>query len=180
MYGCYSSSYTMKRLIILTIAFIITIAAIPGCSGTRQIKVDPPLDSTAVRDMVNSRSFVFIPQFVNPIGGRRRDLSSDFEFIVTKDSLISYLPFFGRGYVAPISPSDVDYDFTSKQFSYNVIPARKGWTISIKPTDQQYLRELFFRVFNNGSASLNVTSLDRSSISYDGYVTQRKEKEPTK
>ena len=170
----------MKRSNIFTIAVIISTAAILGCSGSRPIKVDPPLDSTAVRNMIHARNYVFIPQYVNPMTGRRRDLSSGFELIVTKDSLISYLPFFGRGYIAPISPSDVDYDFTSKNFSYSVTPARKGWNISIKPTDQQYLREMYFRVFNNGSASLNVTSMDRSSISYDGYLMHRKEKEPKK
>lgn len=164
----------MKARNILPVVIILIAAAISGCSNTRKIKVEAPLDSTAVRNMLDSQSFIFIPRYVNPMSGRRRDLTPDFELSVSKDSLISYLPYFGRGYIAPVSPSDVDFDFTSKKFTYIVTPARKGWNISIKVQDQTYLRELYFRIFGNASASLTITGIDRSSISYDGYISRRR------
>jgi hypothetical protein len=165
----------MKIRDILPAVLVLLLAgAIPGCSNSRKITVDPPLDSTAVRNMLDSQRFTFIPRFVNPMSGRRRDLDQGYELSISKDSLISYLPYFGRGYIAPISPSDVDYDFTSTKFTYSVTPARRGWNISIKAQDQTYLRELYFRVFNNATASLTITSLDRSSISYDGYLIRRR------
>ncbi|MEJ7674164.1 MAG: DUF4251 domain-containing protein [Chitinophagaceae bacterium] len=99
---------------------------------------------------------------------------------VSKDTVISYLPFFGRGYIAPISPSDVDFDFTSTKFTNTTTTANRGWNVSIKPKDQTYLRELYFRIFDNASASLNITSLDRSSISFEGYITERKSKAASK
>lgn len=145
-----------------------------GCSSTRNLKADPPLDSTAIRRMIDSPSFVFVARYVNPWNGRRRDLTSGYDILVSKDTIISYLPFFGRGYTAPISPSDVDFDFTSTKFSYNVKPARRGWEISIKPRDKMGVQELFFRIFDNGTGTINVTSIDRSAISYDGYITRRK------
>lgn len=152
-------------------SFIIAFAAITwSCSPTRNIKVDPPLDSIVAKNMILSHAFVFIPRYVNPMSGRRRELSSGFEISLSKDSIISYLPFMGRGYIAPLSPSDIDYDFTSTHFTIDVIPARKGWNISIKPTDQPFLRELYFTLFDNGKGRLNITSLNRSSISYDGYI----------
>ena len=167
----------MKAAKFLPAVFIfITGMIILGCSNTRKIKIDTPLDSTAVRNLIVSQSFVFIPQFVNPMNGRKRDLTPGFEISISKDTIISYLPYFGRGYIAPVSPSDVDYDFTSTKFTYTVTPARKGWNISIKPRDQTYLSELYFRIFTDASASLNITSMDRSSISYDGYITERKSK----
>jgi hypothetical protein len=155
------------------VCMIIAVTAIFGCSNTRHVKADPPLDSVAVRNMIEAKNFVFIPQYVNPMSGRRRDLSSGFQLSIVKDTLISYLPFFGRGYTAPISPSDVDFDFTSTKFTYTVTPIRKGWTILVKPLDRTYLRELYFRIYDNASASLTVTSIDRSAISYDGYITGR-------
>lgn len=165
----------MKTKNILPVVFILIIAAaISGCSNTRKIISDPPLDSTAVRNMIDSQRFVFMPRYVNPMSGRRRELDPGFELSISKDSLISYLPYFGRGYIASISPSDVDYDFASTKFTYSVMPARRGWNISIKVQDQTYLRELFLRIFDNASASLTITSLDRSSISYDGYLTRRR------
>lgn len=166
--------YKMKIKYILPAVILLAVVLIWGCSNTRKIKSDPPLDSTAVRNLLDSQSFVFIAVYVNPMGGRRRDLNSGYELSISKDSLISYLPFFGRGYSSPISPSDVDFDYKSTNFTYTVMAARRGWNITIKPKDQNYLQELYFRVFDNGSTSLNVTSINRSSISYDGYITRRK------
>ena len=152
----------------------ICIAAIVGCANTRNIKTDQVTDSTTVKNMIESQNFVFIPRYVNAIGVRSRNLSFGFQISVSKDSIISYLPFFGRGYIAPISPADVDFDFTSTKFTNTTTPAKKGWNISIKAKDQRYLQELYFRIFDNANASLTITSNNRSSISYNGYITERK------
>ncbi len=144
-----------------------------GCRNTRQGKHEHVLDSVAVGNMINSQSFVFIPLYVSPMSGGKSDLSSGFEITISKDSIISYLPFFGRGYSAPISPADVDYHFTSTNFTYTVLSAKKGWNISLKPKDQKSLQELYFRIFDNASASLTITSVDRSIISFTGYIKER-------
>ncbi len=163
-------NYISKSFLIITV--IITF----GCSSSH-VKVQPPLDSTELKNLIESKDFVFIARYVNPMSGRRRDLTTGYQLSVSKDTLISYLPYFGRGFIAPVSPADVDYDFTSTKFIYTVTPARNGWNISIKISDQTYLRDMHFRIFENASASLNITSMDRSSISYDGYIARRKPKE---
>ena len=142
-----------------------------GCSAAKNISTEQVTNSDSLQSMINAHNFVFVPQFVNPVGISRRDVSGgNYDFTVKKDTVISYLPFFGRGYIAPLSPTDVDFDFTSTKFSYTILPAKHGWNISIKPADQHYLHEFYFKVFNNGSASLTITSIDRSSLSYDGYI----------
>jgi hypothetical protein len=164
----------MKVKKILTAIIILIMGVlIFSCSGTRKIKADPPLESTDIKNMIDSQSFVFKALYVSPMGGRRRDITPDYELSVSKDTVISYLPYFGRGYTAPISPADVDYDFTSKKFTYKVTPAGRGWNVSIKIQDQPNLREMYLRIFDNASASLTVSGIDRNSISYDGYITRR-------
>ena len=164
----------MKGIKILSAAIVfIACITILGCSNSRRIKVEPPLDSTAVKNMIDSQNFIFIPRSVNPMNSRRRDLPPDYELSVSKDSLISYLPYFGRGYIAPVSPSDVDFDFKSKNFTYTSTPARRGWNVSIKVKDQTYFREMYLRIFENASASLTISGIDRSSISYEGYIARR-------
>lgn len=153
-------------------ALIIFTVFISGCYSTKKIKVDAPLSATEVKDLVNNQTFVFVPRFVIPMTGRRRELTSEFKITIAKDSIISYLPFFGRGYIASMSPTELDFDFTSKKFSYDVSAGRNGLNISIKPSDQRSLQQLYFRVFDNATASLNITSIDRSIISYDGYITR--------
>jgi len=161
----------MKKKEILQAAFIILmISATMGCAGIRHIKSDEPLDAVSVKNMIDSQKFTFIPRYVNPVGGAKRNLSTGYEIVISKDTIVSYLPFFGHGYTAPVSPADVDFDFTSIKFSYTISQAKNGWNISIKPKDQRYLQELFFRIFSNASASLVITSINRSTVSYDGFI----------
>jgi hypothetical protein len=168
----------MKKLKILIAAgLIVYIFTFYGCSNTKNISNEQVTDSASIRRMIESQNFVFVAEYVNPIGVSRRILTANqYDISITKDSIESYLPYFGRGYTAPLSPSDVDFTFTSTKFSYAVIPTRKGWNVLIKTTDQTYLQQLFFTIFSNGSVSLNITSLDKSSLSYDGFIAARKVK----
>lgn len=145
-----------------------------SCSNSRRSNKKDFDDTVNVKNLVDAQNFVFIPQYVNPQSGGRRDLSSGYDLSVSKDTIISYLPFFGRGYTAPVSPSDIDFDFTTTKFSYAATPSKRGWNISIKPHDKMYVQELYLRIYDNAVASLTITSMDRSSISYDGYITARK------
>lgn len=166
----------MKKLYIHTFKFFIIASAVSlfGCANTKKINSDQVTDAASIKNMIEAKNFMFVAQYVNPLAARRRDVSGAYDVTVNKDTVVSYLPYFGRSYTALVSPSDADFDFTSTKFSYTITTARKGWNVSIKPRDQTYLQELYFTIFDNGAASLNVTSINRSSLSYDGYITERK------
>lgn len=157
-----------RHIVFITLAVIIF-----GCANTKKINNDQVTDAAALKNMIDTKNFVFVAQYVNPLAARRRDISG-YDVSVNKDTVVSSLPYFGRGYTASVSPSDADFDFTSRNFTYTITTARKGWNVSIKPRDQNYLQELYFTIFDNGTASLTVTSINRSSVSYDGYITERK------
>ena len=87
--------------------------------------------------------------------------------------MISNLPYYGRAYSASINPSENGLNFTSTNFDYTVTPRKKGgWEVLIKPKDANDVREMTFTIFENGTASLYVTSNNRESISFNGYITQ--------
>ncbi len=93
---------------------------------------------------------------------------------VSKDSLVTYLPYFGRAYSAPIGTSDSGLQFTSTDFIYTKEPrAKGGWLIKIKPNDNRNVQQMFLTVTEGGSASLQVTSTNRDPISFNGYVVKR-------
>ena|SRR6185312_4770646 len=127
----------------------------------------------AFKNMVDSQHFVFEAQAVTPLRGNFRNLTSLYEVRVTKDSLISYLPYFGRAYSAPINQTKSSLDFTSTNFSYSVSPYKSnGWYITIKPKDKMQIQQYFFTIFNNGKASLNVTSTSKDEISFNGFIKE--------
>ena len=127
-------------------------------------------DTAVVKKMITDRQYIFEAQQVMPSGGRTISLTSDYDLKITKDSIVAYLPYYGRAYSANIGSSEGGIKFNSKQFDYTVREKKGGWDISIKPKDARDVQQLELSIFNNGNASLNVNSTNRQAISYSGYV----------
>lgn len=127
-------------------------------------------DSTSVKDAVQSQNFVFVAQWVNPMRGRLRQLTSYYDMYVSKDSLTSELPYFGRAFTAPINPSEAGIEFTTTKFSYDISNRKKGgWRITIKPGGVD-VNQMILTVFSDGKATLQVLSNSRDAISFNGYI----------
>jgi hypothetical protein len=93
---------------------------------------------------------------------------------VIGDSIVTYLPYFGRAYVAPVDPTEGGIKFTSTNFSYTAKQKKDGWEITILPKDTRDVKQMYLSVSTKGYAKLQVISNNRESISYNGYVDQLK------
>jgi hypothetical protein len=140
-------------------------------SGFAQKNKKNDAKKMAFKNMVDSQHFVFEAQTVTPLRGNFRNLTSQYDVRVTKDSLISYLPYFGQAYSVPLNQTKSSLDFTSTNFSYSVAPYKSdGWYITIKPKDKTQIQQYYFTVFNNGKASLSVISTSKDQISFNGFI----------
>lgn len=130
----------------------------------------------AVKKMVDSRNYVFMAQFANPLGWRTINLNYNYNVVVSKDSVDSYLPYYGRAYVAPYNPTDpaeTGIQFKSKAFDYQQQTDKNGSReITIIPSDVKETRKFIFNISAEGYATLSVTSNNRQSISFTGYLTE--------
>jgi len=127
--------------------------------------------SKNTKALVDASNFVFKAQSALPLGGRTRILTTDYDLKVTKEKIISYLPYFGRAYEAPIDPSKGPLDFTTTDFSYASLPGKKeGWTVTIKPKDYTDVQQLILHISSDGYASLQVLSTNRQAISFNGVI----------
>jgi hypothetical protein len=103
--------------------------------------------------------------------GAARYLTSRYDVVVKKDTVNCYLPFFGRAFQAPMDPSKGGIQFRSTNFSYTVTPKNNNqWDVTIKPNDYGDVQQLYFNIFSNGTASLNVVNTHRDPISFTGHV----------
>lgn len=122
---------------------------------------------------VETQNYVFKAQTAMPSAGRTRQLNTDYDLRISKDSVAAWLPYFGRAYQAPLDPTKGGIQFTSTNFDYSTSPRNDGWEITIKPKDTRDVQELFLTVFKNGSATLRVSSISRQPISFGGVVTTK-------
>jgi hypothetical protein len=134
-----------------------------------------------VKGMVDSVSYVFKATNARPQRGGSKQLTSDYDVRVVKDTVKTFLPYFGRSFVAPPPGSNEGgIKFTSTSFTYTSTQNKKGgWDIVIKPkernsTDFRDVEQLSLSISTSGYATLRVTSSNRDAISFDGYVESAK------
>ncbi|WP_028786916.1 DUF4251 domain-containing protein [Terrimonas ferruginea] len=134
------------------------------------------MDAATVKRIVEGKNYVVQAQMVTsrygpPTPGR--SLTSDYDFTVTPDSIISYLPYFGRAYTAPTNPANSGIMFTSTQYDYTAKKSKKGWEITIRPKDNRDIQAVFLDISDSGNSQIRVNSYNRESISFSGTLVER-------
>lgn len=148
-------------------AFILT-----GCSSAHHA-AKPTADD--IKDMVDSSQFVFVADRMTPMRGGSKTLTSYYAVTLMKDSINCDLPYVGRATQAPVNMTGGGVELISSKFSYDVVSRKEDqWEITIKPNDNRNVQQLFFSIFSNGSANLNVTSTNRDPISFSGHLEKLK------
>ncbi len=134
-----------------------------------------------VEMLVNSKEFIFIGQTAFPAGYRSVNLSSNSNYVkFHPDNIESYMPYFGRTYNIGAAGNDPGLKFEGKPTEYTVETGKKNHTIKavVKgPTDNY---TIYITVSFDSSASLSITSNNRSSISYNGQIYPPAQPEETK
>ncbi len=147
---------TLITLIILSLAF--------AANGVAQTEHKDP-----VKDAIESKLYIFKARTVMPASGGTRQLTSDYSLTINGDSVVAYLPYFGRAYSVTPGQTNDGINFTSTDFTYNVTEGKKGgWMIEIKPKDARDIQQLNLNLSRNGYGTLHVNSQNRQSISFTG------------
>jgi hypothetical protein len=137
--------------------------------------------AAAVTKMINDINYVFEANTANPQRGGQKQLTSEYDLKVTKDTVIAFLPYFGRAYLAP-DPGTTEggIKFTTTNFSYSSKQSKNGnWNILIKPKDKNMtnwrdVEQLILNISADGYALLQVISTHRDPISFNGYIQEVK------
>jgi Domain of unknown function (DUF4251) len=170
---------TLTKLIVVSI-MILSCCQTASAQSTRKEK--QATKAAEVKKMVDDVNYVFEATYVYPMRGSGRQLTSDYDFKVLKDTISAWLPYFGRAYLAPNDPTKGGIQFKSTNFNYSAKAGKKGgWEIVIKPKDTNMLemtdvQQVRLNISSNGYASLQVISTNRDPISFDGYIQEAKTK----
>lgn len=156
----------MKKIIFL---IAITALLISCKSGSGLSKAEEMAQTTA---KIESMDYSFLPQTALPMGGRSVSLSYPYSLKVSKDTISSYLPYFGRAYTAPYPSDEGGIKFTSTNFEYDLIGNGNGnWDATIETKDENKKKyRLTLKMSDSGYATLTVLDNDRQSISFYGKI----------
>ena len=156
---------------------IVATSSLTVVSSQDSKKTRDSLKTVSVTNMVTAKNYVFEAQSASPMKGSRRNLSAGYTLEISKDTVISDLPYYGRAYSADYGSSEGGIKFTSTDFEYTIGEMKKGgWEIILKPRDYKKVQQMRLTIFDNGSASLQANFTDKQPISFNGYIEERKPK----
>lgn len=160
-------------LIIMQFSFLLISSALINnlqAQDTKQQKQNSK--EAAIKMLIDSQRFVFEAQSATAAGGRTRQLTYGYDLILKKDSLESYLPYFGVAYSAtPGSTDDAGIQFKTTDFEYTLTERKKGgWDISIKPKNIKSANQISLSISKAGYTTVYVNSVNRGMISFYGSI----------
>jgi hypothetical protein len=165
----------MKILKTSILALVVVLAGIFTAQAQTTRKERQAAKEAEFKKIIEAGAYTFTAQSVNPMRGATRQLTgSDYDLRVVKDTIVAYLPFFGRAYVAPMNYDEAGIKFTSTKFTYKTKTEKSGYVITIIPSDTKDVRQMVLSVGNSGYATLQVSNLNRDPISFYGIVEANK------
>ena len=156
----------MKKIMMITLLALLMVA----CSSlTSAEKAERQLKTAlAVEKALSERHYKVEIAIMYPNRGKAVNVSPDFSLEVKGDTLISYLPYFGRAYNVPYGGGK-GLNFTAPITEYHSEKGRKGESqITIKAQNEEDVYTFFLEIYNNGNASVSVRSREREPIRFSG------------
>ncbi|TKC12273.1 DUF4251 domain-containing protein [Pedobacter polaris] len=167
-----------KKLVLLVLVFV-------------TFKANAQTDKATTTKIVEEKNYVFVATSATPLnsadinkimsrmpgnmnGGNINLSGSSYDVRVVKDSVIAYLPYYGRSYSASMNPDEQGYKFTSTDFIYDSKKNKRGWNINIKTKDVRDNVQMNLSISQGGYATLSVVSNNKQSITYNGYLSEVK------
>ena len=158
----------MKKFLFSMVLACSALLMLSGCATSEERAARAAEHAAKVKAALTERKYKIDVNRMYPIKGASRSLSYGYCVEVRNDSLISYLPYFGRAYNVPYVGGK-GLNFSERISSYQESQKRNGQRhieIGVRNEEDTYLYTI--EVFDNGSSSVEVHALERERIYYTG------------
>ena len=161
-YKCKSCDYT-----VLVLAFM-ALVMLSGCATSEERAARAAEQKKKVTTALMERNYKIAVDRMYMMRGGSKSVSYGYSVEVRNDSLISYLPYFGRAYSVPYGGGK-GLNFAERIGSYKEFQEKNGkWHIEIGLRNEEDTYLYTIEVFDNGKSSIDVQSRQRDRISYSG------------
>ena len=121
-----------------------------------------------VQEGLDTRHYTIAVDWMKPLGGMARHVSSNYELKVMGDKVDSYLPYVGEAYRIPYGGGK-GLNFKGDIEDYSITyPTSNRSHIEFKVNNGEDVYHFRIDVFNNGKSIIDIIAQDRDAISFDG------------
>ena len=145
-----------------------------SCAATRQTSEQKATEQAAiaqaVREQVPAASFKIIATEMIPLRAPSKTLTDQYFVKVSDNCLESALPYFGRATNIPYGGGNA-LDFKTDITSYDWKEVKPGvYDIKVVASNSEDTYEYNIRLYDNGSATININCRNRESITFLGQL----------
>ena len=161
-----------KFFLMLTVLVAIMLQACGSTDGLTKAEREAAV-TRQVQEGLDTRHYTIAVDWMKPLGGMARHVSSNYELRVNGDEIDSYLPYVGEAYRLPYGGGK-GLNFKGKIENYIITyPTSNRSHIEFTVTNDEDI--YFFRidVFNNGQSIIDIIARDRDAISFNGEMIFR-------
>ena len=163
----------MRKIFMTSAMALTTLVMLVGCATAEERAARAAEQAKAVKAALQERNYQIAVNRMYPSRGASKIVSSGYTVEVRNDSLISYLPYFGRAYDVPYGGGN-GLNFSAPIRNYKESQTKSDLRhieIDVKNDEDTYLYIL--DIFDNGSTDINVRSRQREPISFSGQMEFR-------
>lgn len=128
------------------------------------------VQASGILNLLNSKKFEFIANTVFPLTGAPKNLvGSGYSITFSPEMVISYMPFYGRGYSGMALSRDKGMRFQGKPEDFSV-RKNKSYEVNATVEGENDIYSISISVSDSGNANLTISSNNRGTISYQGEI----------
>lgn len=148
-------------------------ALLAGCATKAERAAQQAEQVRLVATALQQRRYSIDIQQMTPRRGGLRPVSYGFSLAVKGDTLVSYLPYFGRVYSVPYAGSGKGLNFTGRIREYTDEQPKPGVRrVRLKVANEEDAYLFAINVYDSGQATIDLQARERESVSYSGEVRQ--------
>lgn len=156
----------MKIQGLLTVVVVAVMGLLSACST--MTAAERAQKALAVEKALASRRYVVDVRMMYPRRGRAVNVSSNYSLEVKGDTVVSYLPYFGRAYSVPYGGGKA-FNFSAPISSYESTRDEKGIThVRLVTDNEEDVITFQLEIFDNGQTTIDVQAREREPITYSG------------
>ncbi len=158
----------MNRIYLILFATLTVLLTACG-TGNGLTKAEREAQVTRqVQEGLDTRHYTIAVDWMKPLGGMARHVTSNYELKVNGDEVDSYLPYVGEAYRVPYGGGK-GLNFKGKIENYTITyPTSNRSHIEFMVNNGEDVYYFRIDVFNNGKSIIDIIAQERDAISFDG------------
>ena len=156
-----------KFLLMMTVLVAVLLQACGTTDGLTNAERQAAI-TRQVQEGLDTRHYTIAVDWMKPLGGMARHVTSNYELKVNGDEVDSYLPYVGEAYRLPYGGGK-GLNFKGKIENYTITyPTSNRSHIEFRVTNDEDTYYFRIDVFNNGKSIIDIIAQERDAISFDG------------